>query len=466
MSDTYFNTSNYNKQYNILDNYYKITYTPSNLSSNYTITTRLLSTTMTLENNSLNSFNNVTENTIDAFGKLRVTEPYTLLDIKFPGQSSGNTSFLQNNMSVSLGNTGTAGYTGSFSASDSKMTISLSGNGTFTSQSRNYCTYQPGKSLLFKGSCVIDSGNNSAGVKSRVGYFDSLNGLYFEYDSAIGMSICYKNNNSVTSIVQTSWNIDPMNGNGTSGINLDFTTAQLFIIDLEWLGVGRIRYGFYIYGKIYYCHEVINVNILTSPYVTSINLPITYSISGSNVGATGSMKQICSTVISEGGYNPSGYPFSINSLSVSISGTSVETIILMLRGGGSNYYHQPILPYSISIVDTNNNNTSLCKIRMYRDGNLPLASAITWNNVDSNSVAQYSTSTGSLVTTNSTVLYETIFSGKGSVDFGSLTNTFTSNVTQITSNVNNVSDILVITSTMLSGSNSTIYASMNWYEYY
>jgi hypothetical protein len=102
-----------------------------------------------------------------------------------------------------------------------------------------------------------------------------------------------------------------MNGSGSSGIYLDFTKAQLFVIDMEWLSVGRVRFGFYIYGKILYCHQLTNINVLTGSYITQINLPICYSIHSSGTG-TGSITQICSTVISEGGYETVGKPFSVN----------------------------------------------------------------------------------------------------------------------------------------------------------
>lgn len=479
ITDTYLTGSGFNKRYNILDKYYKIIYTQSTPSVTSTISSRLCTDSLNSENNSLNAFDNNNEYKIDSFGKLRVSNPYTLLDIRFPytldtgSGFTGATGFLNNSSQISLGTTGIGvGYTGSYTVGGSILSMHVEGNGNYISQSRNYCTYQPGKSLLFKASCVMDSNvyngytaNNSPGVKSRVGYFDAYNGLYFEYDSASGVSVCVISNGSIaTSINQTSWNIDTMDGNGTSGINLNFTKAQLFIIDLEWLGVGRVRFGFYVYGKILYCHEITNINALFIPYALSINLPITYSITSNANGQIGTITQICSTVISEGGYNPIGKSFSASA--IGITGDTTEKIVLMLRGGNSNYYHQNIVPYSIEIVDSTNNNVNLYRIRIYRDGNSPIAGAITWTNADTNSVAQYAVSTSGLVTTNSTIVFQALFSGKGVVQVNDLSSTFTTQVLQVTANLLNVSDILVITSQIVSGTSSSLYCTLNWSEYY
>jgi len=121
---------------------------------------------------------------------------------------------------ITTGYTGTAGYTGSFGYTGSINNIYVSGNGTFTSQSRRYCNYQPGKSLLFMASGVLNAGYtglpNGNGVKSRIGYFDDNNGTYFEYDNGLGYATIYLKNNGTlsTSVPQSDWNIDRMQGYG------------------------------------------------------------------------------------------------------------------------------------------------------------------------------------------------------------------------------------------------------------
>lgn len=484
ISDTFTSGNNFNKKYNILDSYYKLVITSCNTP--IIISTRLSTDTLTPESNSLNSFDNNQEYKLDAFGKLRVSEPNTILDLRFPVGISGNTgsfNFLSNNQQICA--TSVTGATGVYN--NAKLVASVSGvNKYYISQSRNYCVYQPGKSLLFLGTGVLNANTNTTYIYTRIGYFDNnvpistvptvKNGMYFEYSNSV-ISVNYCNNSSNTSITQTNWNIDTMDGSGSSGFNLDFTKAQLFVIDMEWLSVGRVRYGFYIYGKIVYCHQITNINSLTGPYTTEINLPVCYSIHSGTTGGTGSLTQICSSVISEGGYEPIGKAFSINSNGVAIPKTNFnEIVILSLRGGSNvgNYNHQNIIPKSIYILDSANssNNVFLFKIRIFRDGNVPLAS-MTWTDIDSpsySSVTQYSItgSTSTVIPDSSIIVEEGLFSGKTSISVNDLSSVFTNNILQITSNISNTSDILCLTCTLLNTatSDSTIFATISWNEYY
>jgi hypothetical protein len=78
-------------------------------------------------------------------------------------------------------------------------------------------------------------------------------------------------------------------------------------MDLEWLGVGTVRIGFVIDGNFYVCHKFQHANIIASTYITTASLPLRYEIT--NTGATSgasTLKQICSTVLSEGGYELAG----------------------------------------------------------------------------------------------------------------------------------------------------------------
>jgi hypothetical protein len=408
-------------------------------------------------------FDNDAEASLDAFGKLRVSNPETLLDIRFPGQNTGTTPFLLNNDQIYISTSGVYNVT----AYNSKCILSVTGNSTCISQSRKYCTYQPGKSLLFLASGVIHSGGvnpNEPGYISRIGYFDDRNGLYFEYDSTTPtMSICLKNS-VLTSISQSNWNIDKMDGSGPSKLNLNFLKTQLYVIDMEWLGVGRVRYGFYAFGKIHYCHQILNINTLIEPYTSGINLPIRYQIFGyGNNPTPASITQICSTVISEGGYNPVGRPFSISSGSSFVATTNTETAIIALRGGGSNYYHQTILPTSFLLFSVDSNIIILYRLWLFRDS-IPFT--VSWSTVNSTSVTQYSIGAGIIgFSSSGGILCDSgYFSGKNSFTVNTLGDIF-STIFQITSNSQNFSDVIVLTAQIVSGNNSTnTYTSVNWQE--
>lgn len=458
---TYYANQQYINNLEIIKKYYKVKFTNSSGSNQSTFS--LYSRLTTQNNNDINlqEYNNqkVESNfDLDAFGKLRVTNPYSLIEIRIPPESTGTSEYLSNNVLICSKSTGSA----TASYLNSKCTLSvLSSGDRYINQSRKYSIYQPGKSLLFLASGLINAGSNDSSVTSRIGYFDDNNGLFFEYSNNI-LKVVLRNSTIDTVISQTLWNIDKMNGLGISSLNLDLTKTQLFVIDLEWLGVGRIRFGFYGNGIINYCHEIKNINVLTAPYIVSPNLPIRYEISSS--GGSGSLIQICSTVISEGGYNPLGKPFSASCGISAVTISNVETPILAIKPIAS-YNHQNIIPTGISILDTNNNTLMLYKIRIFRSPSSDPGTFI-WNNVNNNSLIKYSIGPTGVTLTNSIVVDEGyVYGGKGNILFNTLSDVFTS-IFQITSDINNYSDIILITGQSLGPSTPNVLASITWQEVY
>lgn len=477
-TDTYFASNVFTKTYLIIKKYYKISYTTS--SADLTITSRLstnLDSSIT-QNTSISVFDNNIENTLDAFGKLRVSNPTTLLDIRFPGKSSGDSLFLKNNLQICSDSSGS--YTGNYA--DSKLRIDASGAGYYISQSRNYCVYQPGKSLLFMASGVLYPNNDA--YTTRIGYFKNkdpsgntlvvYNGLYFQHSNGI-YSVNIANKGVSTSINQTSWNIDKMNGTGPSGLNLNFITTQLFVIDMEWLGVGRVRFGFYAYGRIQYCHQVTNINSLVKPYTSSINLPICYSIHN-NVNTSelsNSFTQICSTVISEGGYTPVGRPFvvSTDASFITINGNTEEPIIFLTgtRAANINYLNQNIVPTITSMICSTNNDLILFKLVLFLAGDYT-GTTPNWINVDASySVANYAINPSEYNSTNGIIIDQGFFYGKGTNTISPLGEVFSTQLLQLTSDIKNNSDILALTATYINSNNSAttnVSATINWQEIY
>jgi hypothetical protein len=477
-SDNYVSNTIYERSFKITKKYYYVNCTFNSVPTTINITSRLSTSNQpdTIANNS-STFDYSSEYSLDAFGKLRVSNPFTLIDIKFVGQMTGSNDFLDNNLIVCFDSSGN--YS-SDASGNGYLTINGQGYGHCISQSRKFCTYQPGKSLLIMMSGVIvpedNSGNYVNGFTGRIGYYTNnpnynldntiiYNGLLYQYDSS-GCSINhYNNGNLINKYFQSQWNLDTMDGLGPSRINLNFFKTQLMMIDLEWLGVGRIRFGFFAYGRIHYCHQITNINILTSPYISNINLPIRYELIGTGANSA-SIKQICSTVISEGGYSPIGRPFGISSTS-GISVDNTEKAIIGLKGGTSNYFHQNIIPTDFNIVDSTTNNTNLWRMRLYLGSNTLDVSG-NWLAVDSTySTSQYATSLTGWNTTNSIILAQGLFSGRGTISFGDLTSVFTDLVLHITSTPNLISDIIVLTCQRVNGSsNSNVFVSMNIVEAY
>jgi hypothetical protein len=250
----------------------------------------------------------------DAFGRQRVTEPFTLGDYKHI--YGLNVDFLDS--------TSGTGSTVSFQPNQSCARI-ITGIGTTAysiHQTRAYHHYQPGKSQLIFSSFNFYAPQQNA--TKRTGYFDDRDGIYLEQvglSTSNGVDVGIGTHNWVirtytsgiateTRIPQSQWNIDKCDGTGVSGFNIDFTKTQLSFIDFQWLGVGRVRCGFAHNGKLILAHEFNNSNNLDRVYISNPNLPVRCEVRKTGVGVGASMDQICSTVASEGGYSESGIDFS------------------------------------------------------------------------------------------------------------------------------------------------------------
>jgi hypothetical protein len=182
------------------------------------------------------------------------------------------------------------------------MSVSNLTAGKRVRQTKRRFNYSSGKSLLIIQTSQLTM--PQTGITARVGYFDDENGIYFESQNGlINVVLRSYTTGSVVErrVVNTDWNIDSMDGNGASGISIDPAKTQILYIDIEWLGVGRVRMGFVVDGIVYYCHEYLNTNRLDTVYMSTANLPIRYEIENDGTGGAASIQHICSTVISEGG---------------------------------------------------------------------------------------------------------------------------------------------------------------------
>lgn len=232
---------------------------------------------------------------IDAFGRARFSQPYTLFD-------SQNRYEKNDLFSETTATGGTVTYTANESTVNLNVTTS-SGSEVVRQTYRSF-SYQPGKGLLVMNTFVMPAAQEEQRI--RIGYFNTENGVFLERDGTTVYIVrrTYVSGAAVdTRVAQADWNGDKLDGTGDSGFTLDLTKSQIFWEDFEWLGVGSVRAGFVIDGQTIICHTFQNANNLNTVYMTTAILPVRYEIT--NTGATASsatLKQICSTVISEGGY--------------------------------------------------------------------------------------------------------------------------------------------------------------------
>ena len=241
----------------------------------------------------------------DAFGRSRVSEPFTLAD--YSHQYGLNEEIL----SKVVGAGSTVEYLTNKAAAS--LVVGVGSTSHVIHQSRMYHHYMPGKSQFALSSFNFNDVRENT-VK-RTGYFDDRNGVFVQQEGDGTVSIVRRDYvsgiTSDTVVNQSDWSLDKLDGTTASGIDLDFTKTQLFATDFQWLGVGRIRCGFVIGGSLIYCHEFNHSNIEENVYWSQPSLPIRCEVRNTDtaVGVT-SMQQICSTVLSEGGYEESGFEFS------------------------------------------------------------------------------------------------------------------------------------------------------------
>ena len=239
----------------------------------------------------------------DAFGRLRVSQPYTLFD-------SQNRYQKDPQFSEELTTGGTATYVAAESSIDLAVTTS-SGSKVVRQTFRTF-PYQPGKGLLVLATFVMNA--QKAGLRQRVGYFNADNGVFLQTADQGEPQFVLRTNTSGTpsdarTVNRSDWNGDKLDGTGASGITLDLTKAQILWMDFEWLGVGSVRCGFVIDGQYIVCHTFNNANDIDKVYMTTAILPVRYEIENTAGTASAStLTQICSSVISEGGYDQKAIP--------------------------------------------------------------------------------------------------------------------------------------------------------------
>lgn len=234
--------------------------------------------------------------TVDAFGRLRTSSPFTLFD-------SQNRYQKDPQFSESLTGGGTATYVAAESSVD--MSVTTASGDKVVRQTFRVFPYQPGKSLEVLATFVMNAGK--ANLRQRVGYFNADNGVFFQINgttkSFVLRTATSGSPSDARTVDQANWNGDRLDGTGASGLILDPTKAQILYMDFEWLGVGSVRCGFVIDGQTIICHTFENANDIDKVYMTTAILPIRYEIENTGAAASGStLTQICSTVISEGGY--------------------------------------------------------------------------------------------------------------------------------------------------------------------
>lgn len=382
----------------------------------------------------------------DAFGRARTSEPHTLFDSQ--NRYAKNDLFSES--------TATGGAV-SFLTNEStvEMTTTTSSGSEVVRESKRVFPYQPGKSLLVMNTFVMSAPQTN--LRCRVGYFSTQNGVFFERNNSTLNLVrrSYVTGSVVdTAIAQSSWNGDKLDGTGASGYTLDTTKAQIFWMDFEWLGVGSVRCGFVINGQFIVAHTFNHANTLSTVYMTTAILPVRYEIT--NTGATasaGSLKQICSTVISEGGYERRVALYTASMTSAASVGTSWAPLVSIRLD--PTRLDSVVVPDGYSILPTSASSVTF-EIAMFRNATLTGAS---WTQTESDNV-EFDISATAL--TGGRAVYKTFILASNQVS-GNTNNGGEYNFDlQLGRTLAGVSDIYTIAARALTGTHNAIGAMSFW----
>ena len=382
---------------------------------------------------------------IDAFGRVRTSEPLTLLS---NNHITGKHSYI-----IYEDITGSA--TSVYDADAANIEMSTTGVGTVIRRHRTRATYQPGKSLLVYMTGVLNDGTNASTVTTKLGYYDDDDGYFFQFNNG---TISVVERSSVTGSVvntvvnQDDWNINNMDGTVNENFDLDLTKANIFWFNMEWLGVGFVDCGLVIDGCITRLHRFSHANLLGSAYISTASLPPTYEII--STGGSGSMRSMCYTVFSEGGFIPIGTEFSANMGITTKSVSSIEPLIVIRIKSGSKINVDLL---NISVISTSGANML---IELYKFVDTTAGSILndtTFISANSESGIEYNVAATTITVTNGLLFDSGYFSNNND----SLTFTNSENGRMGTSA--GTSDLLAVCATSI-GAAENIIASITWLE--
>jgi hypothetical protein len=233
-------------------------------------------------------------------------------------------------------------------------------------------------------------------------------------------------------------------------------------MDFEWLGVGRVRYGFVLDGKIFYCHELNNANHLTEVYMSTPNLPVRYEIINDGTGGADSMVHICSSVVSEGGQQAtvSQSYISRNGTPITLGAQDTYTPILSVRLKES-HIGTRVSPLQIDVMATTNTNYEW---RLFLNPTIAGTDTADWTDV-TNSALQFDISRTNL----NLITGGTVVAG----GYGASTAQVRSSITAVAqsyltigSNIDRSVDQLVLAVANIDGTGGTLYGGMLIDEYH
>jgi len=263
----------------------------------------------------------ISDDQLDGFSNLRTAPPSFVAD--------GQLTYDLQPLIYEQVTAGTGAVTHDATERCANMTAAATGD-TAHMQSYQHYRYQAGRSQEIFITFNFNDDTGTSGLVYSAEYGDGVNnGVGFQLNGTTKQFFIRSNTSTGDNTVsQASWNLDALDGTGTSGITLDTTKTQILIMDVQALYVGRVRMGFDIDGLVVWAHEFNHANEVAYPYIQTANLPIRVGITnGTGTTISEELNFVCSCVLSRGGQDKiAGYDFSVNGSVTASSGSRTYAI--------------------------------------------------------------------------------------------------------------------------------------------
>lgn len=449
---TYISSQIFNENINLPMKYMRVKYTNgSTLQTTFNLQAVL--SVSSLSSDSAPIVTQTEQKATDAYGRLRGSNPQTLFDIHH--------NFDINDIQEHEVTTGSGSSV--YNANASVVDMTVTGNGdSVIRQSRRRGIYELGTSLLIMCSSVLNANSNAATVTTRCGYYDDNDGVYWQYANDT-LSVVERSSVSgsviETTVTQTNFNQDKLDGTGSSGLNLDASKTHLYFVDMQGLGVGQARMGVYYEGILYYSHIFFHSNIDTTTFFKSNSLPTRFEIN--STGGSGMLREISAAVMNEGGTKQVGRRISASRGVNTITINTFESPVIAIRLKPGLARRGNILLRNIRLMSNSGANI-FYRIYSFLDVSTitNILTGSSFVSAHSSSVVEYDISSTAITTTTGIPIDQGFFTDQRDfIDFE-----ITGNNTSLTSNINLESDVIVITMQCFGGSEQCT-AAVAWEEF-
>lgn len=387
---------------------------------------------------------------MDPVGRLRVSNVINIGAYCF----YAGTKDLDFNSSI----TGSGTVTFNANASATRLSLTTTSGDSVIRQTKRYFSYAPGIGHEYGLALVV--GASKTNVRKRWGHFDSNDGVFFE-QTGTDLAIVIRTSTSGvvvdTRVTQSAWNLDKLNGTGSSGVTLNPANHNKYTIDMSWYGAGRVRFGIFYNGQTVYCHEFNGANISSSPYTRTPKLPLRVEITntGTTASAT-SMDLMCLSALQES--SAPIIPTYDFSKSTGITGKTVSGVLIPLISlqpaptfnGIAN--RSSIFPKLIQGLTTQ----QPILVQVFLN---PTLTGASFAAVNSQSCAQVDTSATAV--SGGTVVAEFYISSNSENNYDM--SDFSQTLTLSTNIAGSVGDILTVAGVSTAG-NSVSWANIQWHE--